>query len=117
MKTGLPQKGARGTKESGAILDKLPGDLRRIAELIGIEHTMKLVDEFGGGYVIIAKCDELLREIRDNEIRAEYDAGGTTINALAIKHNLHIRTINRILSGENEEVPLPLLELMKEKTS
>lgn len=103
-------------KINNKILERLPGDLRELAELIGLENTMKVVDRWGGGYLLVAKCDELLREIRDNAIREEYDAGKTTINALALKHNLHIRTINRILTGESEEVPLPLLELMKERT-
>ncbi len=111
MKNTFPKK------ETEAILDRLPGDIREMAEMIGLENTLKIVKRWGGGYVVVAKCDELLREIRDNGIRAEYDAGQTTINALALKHNLHIRTINRILSGQGEEVPLPLLKLMEEKTS
>ncbi len=117
MKTDLPQKGARGAKETEAILDRLPGDIREMAELIGLEDTMKVVKRWGGGYLIIAKCDDLLHEIRNNGIRAEYNSGKTTRNALALKHKLHIRTIDRILSGESEEVPLPLLELMEGKTT
>jgi Mor family transcriptional regulator len=109
-KKRLPQKGA---KENNAVLDKLPGDLRRVAELIGLPHAMLLVEHFGGGYIIVPKCDEIKKEIRDNEIRALYDAGGVTIRDLAYKYELTTRTINTVLGKDNEEVPLPLFDLMQ----
>lgn len=104
-------------KTDKEILDRLPGDLREMAELIGLEDTMKIVDRWGGDYILVPKCDELRREIRDNQIREEYDAGGITMGELAHKRGLHIRTINRILSGESEDVPLPLLALMEKEAS
>lgn len=105
----------RTLKKQNNVLDKLPGDLREVAELIGLDNTMLLVERWGGGYIVVPKCEELRREIRDNEIRALYDAGGVTIRELAVKYNLTTRTINTVLGKENEDVPLPLLELMQKQ--
>lgn len=111
----MNREGAKSAKESKKIFDRLPGDLRELAELIGLEDMKKIVVRWGGGYLLVPKCDEILREIRDNEIREAYDAGGVTIRDLAFKYKLHIRTVNTILSKESEDVPLPLLDLMNQK--
>ncbi len=112
----MNRKGMKSAKEDKAILEKLPGDLRRIAEIVGIEGTMRLVDEFGGSYINIPKCDDIKREIRIAEAQKLYDAGGVTIRDLALKFKVTDRTMKTWLKLEaEEEVLLPLLELMKEK--
>ena len=47
----------------------LPGDLPFVAEIIGLEKTMRLVKHFGGTYIRVPKCEGLVREIRDKNIR------------------------------------------------
>lgn len=95
-------------------IKRLPGDLKRVAELIGLEPTLTLVRHFGGGYLVIPKCEAILREIRDNEIRRDYDLGTTSIRELAWRYLLTDRTIKTILSKTTEEVPLPLFALQRE---
>jgi hypothetical protein len=117
-KTASLAKRAKAAKETEAILAKLPGDLRRMAVLIGLEHTMLIVDEWGGAYVNIPKCDDIKREIRVAEAKALYDAPGghVTIRELAHRFGVTDRTIKTWLSIDAEdEMPLPLLELMKDK--
>lgn len=94
------------------VLNKLPGDLRRLAEIVGLEHTFALVEEFGGTYINIPKCDALVREIRNKQIRAEYDAGGD-VRRLAIKYRLTDRQIKNILAEADEVIPLPLFNFLK----
>ncbi len=94
-------------------IKKLPGDLRRVAELIGLEHTLTLVRHFGGGYLVIPKCEAILKEIRNNAVRRDYDTGKYTIRELAWKYQLTDRTIKNILSNATERVPLPLFGLQK----
>ena len=94
------------------VLDRLPGDLRELAELIGLERTKLVVDRWGGGYLIIPKCESLLRDIRDNEIRMLYGTGNFTRRQLAMRYRLHIDTVNKILKKTDQDIPLPLLDLM-----
>ena len=99
------------------IISRLPGDLKRVAEVIGVDNALALVSTFGGSYLIVPKCDGLVKEIRDNEIRSLYDGGEYTVRDLAWKFKLSDRQIQTILSKTGKEVPLPLLELIASKKS
>lgn len=98
------------------ILDRLPGDLREMADLIGLENTMKVSKRWGGSYVNIPKCDDLRREIKILQAQELYDAGGITIRELSYKFEVSDRTMKTWLKLEApEEVPPPLLILMMPK--
>lgn len=94
-------------------INKLPGDLKEVAELIGVENTIALVDRFGGTYIKVPKCDGIIREIRNNKIRDLYDRGKHTIRDLALKYKLTDRTISEILNNPDEDVEDDLLDLFK----
>lgn len=95
-------------------INNLPGaDLKRFAEIFGIEATFTLVEHFGGGYLIIPKCDGLLKEVRNRKIRETYDAGGITIRELAWKFKLTDRQIKNILSDTDEEIHPTLFDHLK----
>jgi Mor family transcriptional regulator len=97
-----------------AILKKLNGDFRRIAEIVGVEKALRISDEFGGGYVAIPKCDHLKRASRNGEIRDEYDHAEDktgVVRKLAKKHDLTTKQIYNILNvqpREDEQIVLPL---------
>lgn len=92
------------------LIARLPGDLRRIAEVAGLDAALKIANELGGVPLYIAKLDDLYREVRDAKIRAEYDGSGKTGKDLALKYNLTERQIWTILGREEETLPLfPLL--------
>ncbi len=104
------------------IIARLPGDLKRIAEIIGVKPTLKLARELRSIWVYIHSVDDLEREIRDKQIREEFDLLTTTkgltaraaVDRLAIKHALSTRWVWTILGREPEEpTPLPLLDLLK----
>lgn len=85
------------------ILDKLPGDLRRIAELAGVENALRIAREFGGAYIYIPKLDHLYREVRDASIREEFDSNKKSVRELARQHNLTERQIYSILNVQPED--------------
>ncbi len=93
------------------VIDKLPGDLREVAEIIGVDNTLALVGRFGGTYIRVPKCEGLVRSIRDNKIRKLYDSDRHDVRALAVKFRLTDRTISEILKGSEEVIPQPLLSL------
>ena len=101
-------------KNNDAILNRLNGDFRRVAEIVGVENALKLAAEFGGLWISVPKLDNLKREIRDAKIRAVYDRADDktgTVRALARKHDLTARQIYNILGiapSETCDFTLPL---------
>jgi Mor family transcriptional regulator len=103
------------------IIEQLPGDLRRIAEVIHqyfpatpyIEITLRLAKEFRCVKLHMHTTDHFWREIRDKKIRSDYDRGEKT-RELALKYRLTERHIFNILGMEPESATAPsLLDLLK----
>lgn len=97
-------------------IDSLPGDLKKVAALIGLDHTMKLVEHFGGGALMIPKCSSLYREIRNKKIRELYDSGGHSISQLARRFDLTPRQVSTVLSGTDEKIAGPVLDAAEKST-
>lgn len=103
------------------IIEQLPGDLRRLAEVLR-EHfpdapyvaiTLRIAKEFRGTYIRVHSLDDLEHEIRNAEIRDGYSSG-KRVPALAIKYHLTERQIWNILGTEPDDpAPAPLLSLIK----
>lgn len=83
----------------------LPGDLRRVAEiisritkdeLIAVRAVCALVAEYRGTYIYCRNLDEWERAWRDSQIRAESDAG-TRVPDIARRWNLSERWVWDIL--------------------
>lgn len=99
-----------------AILKRLNGDFKRVAELIGVDNALKLSSEFGGLWISIPKLDSLRKEVRNASIREDYDRAAegnktSIVRHLAKKHNLTGRQIYNILGiqpDEECEIVLPL---------
>jgi Mor family transcriptional regulator len=97
-----------------AILARLNGDFRRVAEIVGVEKALRISQEFGGEYISIPKLDGLRRTARDASIRKDYDESpdkSRAVRRLARKHNLTMAQIYNILGkqpADTEPVALPL---------
>lgn len=77
---------------------ELPGELKKIAEVIGVANTIKLAQEFRGCKIYIHNIDYLLRKIRDLQIRKAAEEGNTVAN-LARKFKLSTRQVAIVLKG------------------
>lgn len=80
--------------------DDLPEDLQAIADVIGLEQTIKLSMCFAGTTVYFTRLNlKAMRKVRDKAIVEEFDGGkGLSIKALARKWGLssrHTRAIAR----------------------
>jgi len=82
------------------LVEKLPGDLKRIAEEVGLNNALKISAIFGGVSIYIPACAQLRRERRNQKIRSEYDAGSITVKNLASKYSLTERQTFTILSNK-----------------
>ena len=79
------------------LIEKLPGDLKVLAALIGLDNTIKIIDHWGGSYLSIPKCADLKREANIIEACKLYDGGGYTIRGLALRFGVSTRTISNWL--------------------
>ena len=96
-----------------AILARLGGDFRKVAELIGVENALKISAEFGGLWISVPKLDGLKRDVRDRAIRKAYDESKdktALVRRLARENDLTTRQIYNILGVQPEgtEFVLPL---------
>ena len=84
-------------------LEDLRGDARDLAELIGLDNYLKLVEVYGGtGRLYIPQPDILIIPVRDELIRREYD--GDNLYALCSKWDLSETTVRKIVQSKAEEL-------------
>lgn len=90
------------------MLDDLDEDQRQLAECIGMESYKNLLRNYAGSYIYICKPDTITANVRDEQIRKEFD--GYNYLDLAKKFNLSEISIRRIISPVLKAVkaaPLP----------
>lgn len=102
------------TPNEEAILNKLTGEFRRLAELVGVETALKISEAFGGTWINVPKLDALRTAYRDRLIRAEYDAAPNdnkmrAVKAIARKYHLTARHIFNILKKYPDEAKEPVV--------
>jgi len=79
----------------------LPEPYRKLTSFIGLEHTMKLAEEFQGTTLYFAKLDSTLKLIRDKKIREEFNGGNH--KELAVKYGLTEAWVRKILAERPDE--------------
>lgn len=77
-------------------IEDISSEYTQMAELLGIDRFLALVDEYGGCQIYIPKAEGLCRNARDEEIRASFT--GFNITELAKKYNLSTRQIRTIIA-------------------
>jgi Mor family transcriptional regulator len=82
-------------------IDDLPDDLADIAQVIGLEATLKLVDARGGESIYIHKADRVAREARNRKICTEFN--GRNYRQLAQSYNLSESQIRSILNENRKK--------------
>lgn len=89
-------------------LDDLTDEQRTMAECIGLDAYGKLVERYGGQAIYIPKADSIVRSLRDERIRSEFN--GYNYKFLCNKYNLSERTIRAITAEKNNEMKNAPLE-------
>ena len=90
-------------------LDELNGDLRMLAELVGVRRALEISELFNGTTACFFGHQRFLNRWRDKQIRAEYDRGGITVSKLARKYTICERQMYNILGqqpGEDRQLRL-----------
>ncbi|WP_027358413.1 Mor transcription activator family protein [Desulforegula conservatrix] len=54
-------------------LDDLPGEFREIAEIVGLDGALKLVELCGGSQIYIPKMDSITRQTRYRQMLADFE--------------------------------------------
>lgn len=94
-------------------LNDLDEKNREIAEIIGVENYLKLIEFYGGTRVYFNKLEEVTKGIRDQKIKAEYNR--YNIRELIVKYNLAEESIRRILRSEPAEGQISLFDMVGQK--
>lgn len=81
-------------------LDDLTGDLRLLADMVGVRNALEIAEFFGGTPAQFYNYRKFILRWRDQKIREEYDAGGVTVVELARRHDLSDRQVYNILGQE-----------------
>ncbi len=74
----------------------LPGVYREMAEVIGVEATVKLAGVYAGNCIYFPKLERALLSVRNQAIRHEFD--GANIRALARRWGLSARHVRHIVN-------------------
>lgn len=75
----------------------LDGDLKEIAELIGVEATMKLVEVYGGSRLYFPVPDQVLIPVRHRRVLKAYFEEGKSIDDIRRETRYGESTIREIL--------------------
>jgi Mor family transcriptional regulator len=79
-------------------VDDLPESYQAVAEIVGIDATLKLAHHLGGAGFYFRKIDAMLRYKRDEKIRAAFT--GANQKELAREYDLTERQIRNILQAK-----------------
>ena len=82
--------------------DMLPPQHKKIAEIIGVEPTIKLCATCGGAPMYIPTADGIRSAARAGLIRKEYN--GSNVAQLARRFGLTSRMVQIIVQGENPQI-------------
>jgi Mor family transcriptional regulator len=89
-------------------IESLPREYQVVAELIGMENALKLAQHIGGGRIYYPKIETLLRDKRDERIRAEFT--GCNHRDLARKYALTETWIREIVQRKPPDETANLFE-------
>ena len=78
-------------------MEDLPPDLQELAEIIGFETTLKLIEDRSGEGLYIPKIEKIYRAARDRTIRKEFN--GSNFRELAHKFGLTVTWIRTIVNS------------------
>jgi hypothetical protein len=98
----------RGVEDSGrgegerGLVASLPGSLRHVAEVVGLEAALRIARAFSGTYLYVPKYERVMRQTRDGFIRLEYDRG-RSVKRLAAKYGLTERSVRKIIGRPPED--------------
>lgn len=80
-------------------LDELTGDLRIVAEVVGVAKALELAQRFHGVPIRVWNAKKFIRRYRNRCLRRDYDRGGISGIKLAQKYRLTERQIWNILGS------------------
>jgi Mor family transcriptional regulator len=83
-------------------IEELPEPYKTLAGNIGLRNTLKLADMYQGMAIYLPKLDGLIRRIRDEQIRKEFN--GANYKEIALKYKLTEVWVRQIVNeGFNKD--------------
>lgn len=92
--------------------DELTEPYKDLARIIGLKNTITIAEKYQGMALYLPKLDGLIRKIRDDKIRKEFNGGN--YRELAIKYKLTEVWVRQIVDEKpTESNQLSLFEMAK----
>lgn len=76
-------------------LEDIPIAHRAVAKIVGVDAFINLCREFGGSTLYLPTTRKVLKPVRDEEIKREFN--GSNIRELATKHGICETQVRKIL--------------------
>lgn len=89
-------------------VQSLPETYQEVARIIGMENALRLAQHIGGGRIYYPKIESLLRDKRDEKIRAEFT--GFNHRELARKYSLTETWIRDIVQRKRPDETADMFE-------
>ncbi|MBY2478947.1 transcriptional regulator [Clostridioides difficile] len=77
-------------------LEDIPVQFHAMIEIVGIDKFIEIIKLYGGTNTYIPTCKGIFRYARDREIVRQFN--GVNHNELAVKYNMCVGNIKRILN-------------------
>lgn len=94
------------------IMGMLQGDLRKIAELVGLEAALIISREFSGTVLYVASTEALERLGRDERIKRGFQKG-LSRRMLAKRFRMSERSVSRVINTPGPKLSLRLSRLLQ----
>jgi Mor family transcriptional regulator len=95
-----------------SVREMLGGDLRRIADVAGLEAAIKISRAMRGTTIYIPSLDEIERLARDERIRHDYHIKGYSARRVAMLHEVTERAVWKILNRISQNLSPETLEIL-----
>lgn len=94
-------KSLRQELENKLTHELVPEELKELADTLGVDALCKFTQHYGGATIYVPKFDHVVRNIRDDLIKKEFN--GFNYKELAKKYNLSESWIRKMCKKENEK--------------
>lgn len=84
--------------------EKLPEGQKHIADIIGVENTIRLCEEYGGSRNYMPGNQPLKRYLRDLDIHEAFYGKGMSASKIARQYRIAVRTVERIVGKRLEDL-------------
>lgn len=102
----------RGKLKKLVTLGDLKDDMRDVAEIVGVENAVKLMEYFGGSRVYFKLLDEALAPVQKRAVLEAFHIQGKDLDTIRREFQLAESTVREYIFGNPDTRQIPLIAKM-----